>query len=272
MDLLKCLPALAAAALLCGCPAGHSQAEASAPAPAASQRLSAGTYATERGWGQLQLQARPGSTALQFHLETESSGAGCSLAGTLDDDLQSVKVDPAPGAAQCLLTLHPTPQGIEVGTRTVDACAAYCGSNGGFRGHYLAVTDACSTDNVAAALRKAAETTGPSSAAGTASRLDALQASCAATLSLTTIGDIRLAIAAAQHEAGNNDACRAALSPYAEDAGRSDDEMTDGMSPVAAEEYVALIASVRGALRMCGHAANDTAGAMSDQPGAGPAL
>lgn len=256
MDLLKWLPALIAAALLSGCPAGQSQAEVSAPSPAPSPRLSPGTYSTERGWGQLLLQARPGSTSLQFHLETESSGAGCSLAGTLGDDLQSVAVDPAPGAAQCLLTMQPTAQGIEIGTRTGDACAAYCGSNGGFKGHYLVVNDRCMTDNVAAALRKAAEKTAPYSAAGTASALEALQASCADTLPLSTIADIRLAIASAQHEAGNNAACQGALSPYAEDAARSDDELADGMSPAAADEYVALIASVREALKLCGRTAN----------------
>ncbi|HHA2820897.1 hypothetical protein [Stenotrophomonas maltophilia] len=256
MDLLKWLPALVAAALLSGCPAGQSQAEVSAPSPAPSPRLSPGTYSTERGWGQLLLQARPGSTSQQFHLETESSGAGCSLAGTLGDDLQSVAVDPAPGAAQCLLTMQPTAQGIEVGTRTADACAAYCGSNGGFKGHYLAVSDRCMTDNVAAALRQAAAKTAPYSAAGTASTLEALQASCADTLPLSTIADIRLAIASAQHDAGNNAACQAALSPYAEDAARSDDELADGMSPAAADEYVGLIASVREALKMCGRTAN----------------
>lgn len=251
MERLRLWFPLFAGMVVTGCSSERSHAEAAAPQPTDSVNVSPGSYVTQAGWGQLRIHPSPGSGELRFQLETENSGYGCSMAGTIGSDPQSILVDRIAEGDQCSLTMQVVDDGIEVGTASPDACALHCGNNGSFKGTYLSVDDLCGADSVTAAIKTARSSDSPHTAAP-AESMDAVLRKCGQTLTYSTLADVRLAVAAARHRIGDNAHCLAALAPYAEDASRSDDDLTDGMSPSAADQTIAVMSSVREMLELCG--------------------
>lgn len=251
MELLDRTSALLAAAFLAGCTSERSLAqEVDRPGPGHIARQ-ADTYITQGGWGELRLLEGERDGHLRFHLETETSGYGCSMTGTVSRNLRSVEVEPLPGSDQCTLTMHRTERGIEVGTTSHDTCTAYCGSNGSFKGVYLAVKPICASDSIQATLRQSGQRTTAEEDHETISAHEAILKVCGETLPYSVAASLRTEIAAAYQRKGDNTSCLATLSAYTDDASRTDDELTDGMSSGAAEEVTSVMATVRPLIVRC---------------------
>ncbi|WP_305805914.1 hypothetical protein [Stenotrophomonas sp. YIM B06876] len=251
MELLNLTSALLAAAILASCTSERSLAqEVDRPAPGHTARP-ADTYITQGGWGELRLFEGGRDGHLRFQLETETSGYGCSMTGTASGNLRSVEVEPLPDSDQCTLTMHRTERGIEVGTTSPDSCTAYCGSNGGFKGVYLAVKPVCASDSIQATLRQSEQRTTAEDDHKTISAHEAILKVCGETLPYSVAAGLRMEIAAAYQRKGDNASCLTTLSAYTDDASRTDDELTDGMSAVAAEEVTSVMASMRALISRC---------------------
>ncbi len=252
MTMLKTLLLLASGMLAAGCSAERSQAgETASPSPSEAATPLPGTYATEAGWGQLRIERHSDEVNLRFKLETENSGYGCSMQGTIGRDKNAVLVDSVPGGSQCKLTMRKTTDGVEVATSSPEACSAFCGENGSFEGDYVAVEAACTNESIATLLKRIPDAADASTEA--ARSLQAVLKACGRTLGYSTTADIRLALASKQHQSGDNATCLVTLSPYAEDASRSDDELIDGMTPAVADETVGVMTSVRELMTLCGN-------------------
>jgi len=182
---------------------------------------------------------------MRFELHSESSGYECRMSGTATRNLQITHVDPAPGVDACPLIMRRTERGIELDTSTPDACAAYCGHNGSFKGLYLSVDPMCTEGNIQKTLERA----------GTGKEqpgiIRMMTERCVETLPNSSVAALRLELAAAHDREGDPANCLAALSPYAADIAKSNDELTQGMTGAAAEEITGIMEVVRKMMDRC---------------------
>lgn len=202
-------------------------------------------YVTQGGWGELMLSGTRQNDLLRFELHSNSSGYECRMSGTTNRSLQSTNVDSAPGSSHCQLTMHRTERGIELSTTTSQDCASYCGHNGAFKGLYLSIDPICALGNVQTTLEQAG-----SDKRGT-EIIRTMTDRCAETLPYSSVAALRLELAAAYDRKGDQANCLAALSPYAADVARSDDEITQGMTGAAAAEITGIMGVVRKMMHRC---------------------
>lgn len=215
------------------------------------QTLQAGFYATQGGWGQLRIEPASGASAARFRLETENSGYGCSMAGTVQNAGGSALVDREGQAALCTLTLRPAQGHIVLDTTAHAACNAYCGENGSFQGTYQRIADNCAPQPVHSTRQRSKALLARGAHAEAAEELEPVFLHCLDTLAFVDAAGVRLDIAAARHGSGDDAGCLAALKPYVADAQRSDDDLTEGMSPAVADDFIAIISAARDSLALC---------------------
>lgn len=251
MERLQCVLLLIAGMVATGCATGAPKAQAPVPADGRYAGVTPGSYATLGGWGELSIRNASDHGLLVFQLDTESSGYGCTMSGTIDRKDQTIRVDPSEAGGQCPLTMRASDGGIEVGSPSPGQCESYCGYNGSFIGIYLAVESQCTREAVARQIQRAQGGGSQRSMAMSADALEALLQTCGRTLSYASTAEIRLAAAAAHLQTGKRANCLAVLSPYAEDASRSDEDLTDGMTPAAANEVLSTLSAVRQAIDLC---------------------
>ncbi|MCW0377910.1 hypothetical protein NB697_000756 [Xanthomonas sacchari] len=257
------LLSLCCAATLCAC-GNAAQAPASAtpsvpptaPAPAANgptapaathdaatAQVPPGHYATQPGWGQLTVQPDA-----RFILETQNVDAGCSFSGTLHGTQAAVD------DGTCTLQFAPKADGVAVSATAgaESACREYCGGNGSFAGDYLKQAATC-TPEAMQRTRKAFQTSyDHKDYAGAEAALAPLYRDCVAALSFSDAGAIRNDYALTQHKLGDDAGCRQTLAPYQDDAKRSDDAISEGMTPALVDDYLRVIRAARTNLKLCG--------------------
>lgn len=245
MGMIKFTTALLAIGAATSCAPNPTQAGGLIGASSRSTGETTHVYVTQGGWGELLLSETRKNDLLRFELHSNSSGYECSMSGTTNKSLQSTHVDPAPGTGHCQLTMHRTERGIELGTTTSEACAAYCGQNGAFKGLYLSLDPICAPSNVETTLEQAGN--GKSDTEIIRRMTD----QCTETLPYSSVAALRLELAAAYDRKGDQANCLSTLSPYAADAARTDDEITQGMTGAAAEEITGIMEVVRKMMHRC---------------------
>ncbi|WNH53595.1 hypothetical protein [Stenotrophomonas oahuensis] len=245
MGTIRFTTALLAIAAATSCAPNPTQAEGLTGASSRSTGETTHVYVTQGGWGELLLSETRKNDLLRFELHSNSSGYECRMSGTTNRSLQSTHVDPAPGTSHCPLTMHRTERGIELDTSTPDACAAYCGHNGSFKGLYLSVDPMCTEGSIQKTLERAG--TGK----GQLGTIRTMTERCVETLPYSSVAALRLELAAAHDREGDQANCLAALSPYAADVAKSNDELTQGMAGAAAEEITGIMDVVRKMMDRC---------------------
>ncbi len=245
MRTIRLTTALLVVVAATSCAPNPTQAEGlSDPLPRSTAKTTR-AYVTQGGWGNLLLSKTQDKDVLRFELRSDSGGYECRMTGTTTITLQATQVDPAPGTDHCQLTMRRTERGIELDTPTPELCTAYCGHNGSLKGLYLTVDPMCTPDNVQTTL----EQTG--SGRKDSAILKKMTERCADTLPYSSLATLRLELAAAYDRKGEQANCLSTLSPYAADVGRSDDELTQGMTGAAAEEITGIMELVRKMVHRC---------------------
>ncbi len=245
MGTIRLTTALLAIAAGTSCAPNPTQAEGLTGASSGSTGETTHVYVTQGGWGELLLSGTRENDLLRFELRSSSSGYECRMSGTTSKSLQSTHVDPAPGTSHCQLTMHRIERGIDLGTTTPETCAAYCGQNGSFKGLYLSVDPMCTQGTIQETLDQA------SNGNARPGIIKTIAERCMKTLPYSSVAALRLELAAAYDREGDQANCLSALSPYAADAARSDDEITEGMTGAAAEEITDIMEVVRSMMDRC---------------------
>jgi hypothetical protein len=215
----------------------------------ASHPTLAGAYATEGGWGRLSIEA-PAVEGVRFTLETENAGDGCNFSGQVRG--RRAVVYEGAMASQCTLDLTSSRRGIAVSTSTADACNAYCGHNGSYRGDYLRLPAACTPDAIAHARERFKQLYDSKDYAQANQALAPVYRGCLPTLPMVDEGGVRNHYALVRHKLHDNAGCLEALDKYRADVARNDEGIVDGMAPTVAEEYLAVVGAARTNLALCG--------------------
>lgn len=213
-----------------------------------------GHYATDRGWGQLTIE--PGKEgASGFSLETVNAGYGCSFSGKLHGARGAVYDGDSPG--MCTLEIARTQNGASIrsATGSEGECREYCGNNGSFEGDYLKLDATCEPAAVQQAREAFQALYDRKAYAKAAATLAPVYLTCLVTSSVADEGAIRNDYAITRHKLGDDAACREALAPYRDAAGRSDGDITDGMSPAVSDDDLTVVHAARTNLKLCAGAA-----------------
>ncbi|MET0549686.1 MAG: hypothetical protein ABW002_10500 [Xanthomonas sp.] len=154
----------------------------------------------------------------------------------------------------CTLQIAPNGHGLAVtaAAGAESACREYCGGNGSFEGDYLEQDAAC-TPQAMQGTRKAFQAAyDRKDYAAAEAALAPLYRHCVAGLSFSEAGAIRNDYALTQHKRGDDAGCRQTLAPYRDDAKRSDDAISEGMTPALVDDYLRVIDAARTNLKLCG--------------------
>lgn len=226
----------------------------SAGSAASPQPLQPGDYATADGWGELSLQATSAPAQLRFNLQTVTSDHVCSIEGLVETATGIGLPSDAQLAPGCTLQLRRTANGIQVDPLDDDAqtaCRHYCGANGSYEGHYLAIAPACTWQALDTAKTSARAANTQAQRQQALARLSPLLTQCTPTLPLEQAVDLHAVVAGLHGADGNGRACRASMARYAEDASRSQDDLLADASPSWGRALSAAMAQVRQALAGC---------------------
>lgn len=221
---------------------------------ATQQPLQAGDYATADGWGELRLETASTPAQLTFNLQTVTSDHVCSFEGLADVDSGIALPSDARFAPGCTLQLRPTGNGVQIDPLDDDteaACRNYCGANGSYEGHYLAIAPACTWQALKTAKATARTASSQAQRRQARARLSPLLEQCPPTLPLEQAVDLHALVAQLHAADGNGRACRATMARYAEDASRSQDDLLADASPSWGRALSAAMAQVRQALAGC---------------------
>lgn len=226
----------------------------SAGSAASPQPLQPGDYATANGWGELRLETASAPAQLRFNLETVTSDHLCSIEGLAQADTGIALPSDAQHAPGCTLQLRPTANGVQVDALNDDAeaaCRHYCGANGSYQGHYLAIAPACTWQALDTAKTSARAANTHAQRQQALARLSPLLMQCTPTLPLEQAVDLHAVVAGLHAADGNGRACRASMARYAEDASRRQDDLLADASPSWGRTLSAAMAQVRQTLSTC---------------------
>lgn len=218
-----------------------------------SSSLQTGEYATEKGWGQLQLKNQGGM--LTFAIESLIGEDYCTLNGTIRGD-QGIATDDH-GPSRCTVKFASSPEGIDVTANTSALCKTFCGHNGDFEGLYLKIKDECGRGNRERARKEFRRLYEAKYYKAALATLSPVLTSCQRTLAWEEEGDIRNDLAITQYRNGLHAECLATLDKYAEDAEKDDNAVIDGWTPVLAERYLAIIRAARTNIGFCSRNVKD---------------
>lgn len=219
-----------------------SRAQAAGPAP------KPGEYIAERGWGTLIVGA---AVREGWPFSLESFGANfhtCSLEGRIVGG--KARIDAYGDEPPCVVDFTPVAGGLRVSMAT-PSCRQFCGARAGFDGVYLRPAKGC-----AAAARRATRDGfkrlyDRKRYAQALAMLSPLPTICKRTLGKWEQGELANDIAITQYRLGQREACVRTLSPLAEQAALSDDEVRKAYPPSEADAWLPIIQSARFNLGLC---------------------
>jgi hypothetical protein len=222
----------------------------------AASAVGPGDYATQEGWGQLSIAAgRDG--ARRFSIVTDNLDSGCEIQGQMpkgSDNIGQASASGEAGGDVCSVEFKAAPNGVAVKAITPAACKQFCGYNGGFEGDYLRLSPACTQDAIAKTRRDFKRQYDARDYRKALATLKPVLDNCANVLDpFGKLGEIRNDVAITQYHNGLKAACLKTLSPYAEDARFSDDELVNARTLVRglADRYLPVIRAARANIRLC---------------------
>lgn len=208
--------------------------------------LQPGEYATEKGWGRLQLTRKE---VLTFSIESTVGEDICSLSGEIKDGRGIADNDSGPSG--CLVSFMDNGKGIDVSASTPGECKRFCGYNGGFEATYLKIKDGCGQNEIRKTREAFKHLYGSKSYRPALSRLSPLLTNCLPTLEWEEEGGIRNDLAIVQYKNGLYNQCLVTLEKYADDAKKEDGAVVDGWTPVLADRYLSIIKEARTIIALC---------------------
>lgn len=217
------------------------------PGTASDRALQAGEYATEKGWGRLQLDRNGGN--LSFSIETLVGEDICALNGTIKGSRGIAADDTSPSA--CAVAFTQGKQGVEISASTPAECKRFCGDNGGFDGVYLKVKDGCSQNEIQRTRDAFNQFYENEDFKPALAKLSPVLKECLPTLEWEEEGSIRNDLAIAQYRNGLYDECLRTLGPYAEDSSKDDDAVMEEWAPALADRYLSIIKAARTNIALC---------------------
>ncbi|WOS42884.1 hypothetical protein [Xanthomonas rydalmerensis] len=154
----------------------------------------------------------------------------------------------------CTLQIAPNANGVAVAAAAgaESTCREYCGGNGSFVGDYLKQAATCAPEAMQRTRKAFQASYDRKDYAAAEVALAPLYRDCVAALNFSDAGAIRNDYALTQHKLGDDAGCRQTLAPYKDDAKRSDDAISDGMTPALVDDYLGVIRAARTNLKLCG--------------------
>jgi len=249
--LAACLAALSLIALQAGAAPPLPQSLPQSP----PQSLPPGQYLTQGGWGTLNIMA-PSHGAQDFSLRSlGAAGQACAMRGriesTVEGTIREARARLEKAGETCVLDVAPTGNGVQLRTRTPQACAAFCGDTAEFAGDYLKPRAGCSR---AAVRRRRDAFIGLYRQGEYARAREALApvlADCGPVLFYAVEADVRNDLAVTLYHLGEHRGCRAVLAPMREIAESSDAQLRTGFPPFDPARHLRIARQTRHNLRLC---------------------
>lgn len=226
-------------------PAGFAFAQAKPKGPA----IPSGTYATERGWGTVEVTGT-GSTQ-QFRLVTAGGEAqACLMKGELTG--RTAKLPTLSGGKPCELRFTRVGNGFKLDeTSKNNVCREFCGPDAQFAGQYYRVSNACQPGSIQKEQDRAKVQIENKAFIAARDRLRPLLRDCQKTLDPWTEAKLRNDIAATHFRIGDFRQCRDVLAPLNEYAEQSDANIRRRYPQAEAEMIIEIITLTRIMLEQC---------------------
>ncbi|MDX2220587.1 MAG: hypothetical protein SF172_16330 [Burkholderiales bacterium] len=208
--------------------------------------IPAGSYATERGWGTLEI---TGAGPQQFRLVTAGGEAqACLMKGELTG--RTAKLPTLSGGKPCALRFTRVGQGASSGfkleeTSKNNVCREFCGPDAQFAGQYYRVTNACQPASIQKEQDRAKVQIENKAFIAARDRLRPLLRDCQKTLDPWTEAKLRNDLAATHFRIGDFRQCRDTLAPLNEYADQSDANIRRRYPQAEAELIIEIITLTR---------------------------
>jgi hypothetical protein len=211
--------------------------------------LSPGEYVTEGGWGVLTLKKERGQ-GIPFALEAVgANGHVCSLDGEIRNGRSVVSAEGS--SPECIVSFVVQGESIDVAGNGVDSCHDFCGARAGFEGRYVRAPAGCSSAERAKSQETFNRLYKERKLSEASTALAPLLERCARTLSWLEDGSVRNDLAITQYHLGRYAECLETLSPLADDAAKSEDELRENLPPSDFESFLPIVNATRTNLRLC---------------------
>jgi hypothetical protein len=192
------------------------------------------------------------NNANPFRIYSEgTNGHVCELEGKLP--VGKTQASLATENGPCLITFQTLADGYQVDMveRTFDACSTFCGTRASFTGEYRKVDPAC----LPKAIRKAQASFKKAYAAKqfdkAAKLLEPLLGKCIRSIDLQPRDFIRNDLAITLHHLGDDAGCLKVLEPLAELVRQTDEQVVEGLAPVAVEDQLRIARATRTNFKLC---------------------
>ena len=214
-----------------------------------------GSYATEGGWGSLEI-SLDGGGLRRFDIQTLSGENVCVLKGDIQAGVASEKIH----SGVCRLQVTPKAQSILVKSLTPEICQGACGQTGDFDGVYERLASVCVPDKVERALsasRRHRQDNDPKKAVAALKPVVAqcLQGADGKRLMyFQQEGEVRISYARALLDMKKLKTCRDVLSVYAREVKLSPGQLA-AEKQYRFPEFEAkktMLGEARGVLKQCG--------------------
>lgn len=223
--------------------------DASGQAKSKGPVIPAGSYATERGWGSIEVTGA--GVPQQFRLVTAGGEAqACLMKGELNG--RTAKLNTLSGSKPCELRFTRIGRGFkleEVSKNNV--CREFCGPDAQFAGLYHRVSNSCQPMSIQKDQERAKVQLENKAFIAARDRLRPLLRDCQKTLDPWTEAKLRNDLASVHYRIGDFKQCRETLSPLNEYAEQSDANIRRRYPQAEADMIIEIITLTRILLEQC---------------------
>lgn len=225
--------------------AGQALAQAKTKGPV----IPSGSYATERGWGTVEISGAGGPQ--QFKLVSAGGEAqACLMKGELVG--RTAKLPTLSGSKPCELRFTRVGSGFKLDEISKNnVCREFCGLDAQFAGQYFRVSNACQSASIQKEQDRAKVQIENKAFIAARDRLRPLLRDCKKTLDPWTEAKLRNDLASAHYRIGDFRQCRETLTPLSDYAAESDANIRRRYPQAEAEMIIEIITLTRILLEQC---------------------
>lgn len=215
---------------------------------AQAQSINPGSYLAEGGWGSLEI--KPGKAGkFPFVLDTLGSNFHmCNAEGEISGT-QAVLPDGDAEGKHCVLQFSWKNGAVTVSTN--DQCRYYCGARASLDGEYFSAPSACTGNRPRTARKQFKALYDQKKYPQAAEKLQVVLQQCDKFLGKFEAGWLRNDLALAQFKMQLPEQCLQTLQPLREEAGKTDEQITEHYAPAEIETYLPIVKATRTNLKLC---------------------